>query len=290
MLDTKTLKIIEKMQRAEMTEYYVYTSIAGRIKEKSNVDIILQIAEDEKRHAEIWSKYTGKEAKAYPIKKFVYCMLNRIFGFTFTLKLMERGEIDASDVYDSIKDDVPEARLIADEEEAHENELLQMLDEDRLQYVGSMVLGLNDALVELTGTLAGLTFALQNTKLIALSGVVTGISATLSMASSEYLSARSENSEHPFKAATYTGIMYIIAVVLMVTPYLVFDSSHYMYAVISMLMVVVLIILIFTYYVAVAQDLDFKKRFLEMITISLSVALISFVIGVIVKNLLGIDV
>lgn len=290
MLDAKTLKIIEKMQRAEMTEYYVYTSIASHVKEKANVDIILQIAEDEKKHSEFWKKYTQKDAKPYPVKKFIYCMLNRVFGFTFTLKLMERGEMDASDVYDSIKEDVPEAQIIAHEEEAHEIELLQILDEERLQYVGSMVLGLNDALVELTGTLAGLSFALQNTKLIALSGVVTGISATLSMASSEYLSARSENSEHPFKAATYTGIMYIVAVVLMVTPYLLFDSSHYLYALISMLVVVVLIILVFTYYVTVAQDLNFKKRFLEMIIISLSVAMISFVIGIVVKNILGIEV
>ena len=57
------------------------------------------------------------------------------------------------------------AQKIAEDEERHEQKLLAILDEERLQYVGSMVLGLNDALVELTGTLAGLTLALQNTKL-----------------------------------------------------------------------------------------------------------------------------
>src|SRR5690606_11013439 len=98
------------------------------------------------------------------------------------------------------------------EEQEHEQALIGMLDEDRLQYVGSMVLGLNDALVELTGTLAGLSFALQNNKLVALSGLITGISATFSMASSEYLSARSEGDNNAIKSALYTGVMYIFAV------------------------------------------------------------------------------
>ena len=165
------------------------------------------------------------------------------------------------------------------------------MDEERLQYVGSMVLGLNDALVELTGTLAGLTLALQNTKLIALSGLITGVSATLSMASSEFLSARSEGREDAFKSCVYTGIAYCITVALLVLlPYLVFDDEHYLHALGTMLVTVVLIILVFTYYISVAKDLDFKKRFWEMALISLSVAAFSFVIGLLVKEALGIDI
>lgn len=290
MLDKQTLDIIKKMQRGEMTEYYVYTAIAKNLKDENNKRILQRIGSEEKNHAAVWSRYTKEESKPYRFKMYWYIFLNKIFGYTFTLKLMERGEVDASTVYETIAKDVEEAYLIAKDEDAHESELIAMLDEDRLQYVGSMVLGLNDALVELTGTLAGLSLALQNTKLIALSGLVTGISATLSMASSEYLSHRSENAEHPFKAAAYTGIMYIFAVILMVLPYLIFDSAHYMYALATMLTIVILIILVFTYYVSVAQDQPFKSRFVEMVTISLSVAALSFVIGIVVKNLLGIDV
>src|SRR5574341_282925 len=103
------------------------------------------------------------------------------------------------------------------EEDMHEQKLLAMLDEEHLHYVGSVVLGLNDALVELTGALAGLTLALQNTELIALTGLITGIAASLSMAASEYLSTRSEETEkHPFRAAVYTGIAYIITVTLLI--------------------------------------------------------------------------
>ena len=92
--------------------------------------------------------------------------------------------------------------------------------------------------------MAGLTLALQNTKLIALSGLITGVSATLSMASSEFLSARSEGREDAFKSCVYTGIAYCITVALLVLPYLVFDDEHYLHALGTMLVTVVLIILV----------------------------------------------
>ena len=50
--------------------------------------------------------------------------------------------------------------------------------------MGSVVLGLNDELVEFTGALAGFTLALSDHRLIALTGSITGIAAALSMASS----------------------------------------------------------------------------------------------------------
>ena len=50
-----------------------------------------------------------------------------------------------------------------------------MIDEEKLKYIGAVVLGMNDALVELTGTLAGLTLALQNEKLVGVAGLITGV-------------------------------------------------------------------------------------------------------------------
>ena len=213
--------------------------------------------------------------------------LSVIFGYTFALKLMEGNEGDAAYNYEDIAAEIPQAQKIAEDEDRHEQQLLAILDEERLQYVGSMVLGLNDALVELTGTLAGLTLALQNTKLIALSGLITGVSATLSMASSEFLSARSEGREDAFKSCVYTGIAYCITVALLVLPYLVFDDEHYLHALGTMLVTVVLIILVFTYYISVAKDLDFKKRFWEMALISLSVAAFLLLSACSLKRLWG---
>lgn len=290
MLNEKLMNVVRSMQKNEITGYHAYQMIAKKVKDSHNKALILKMSGEEMKHYHIWKSYTKTDVGPNRVQLFLYTISNLVFGFTFTLKIMEKLEDKANQLYKDYSVDLPEAKNISAEEEAHENELIGMLDEERLQYVGSMVLGLNDALVELTGTLAGLSLALQNTKLIALSGLVTGISATLSMMSSEYLSSRSEGAEHPFKAATYTGIMYIAAVILLVLPYLLFDSQHYLWALATMLIIVLLIILVFTYYVSVAQDLPFKKRFLEMATISISVAAIAFVIGIIVKKVLGIDV
>lgn len=289
-MNEQLLNVVKSMQKAEITGHHAYQMIAKKVKDSHNKALILKMAGEEMKHYHIWKSYTKIDVSPNRLQLFIYSISNFIFGFTFTLKIMEQLEDKATAQYEKYSVDLPEAKHISEEEEAHEKELIAMLDEERLQYVGSMVLGLNDALVELTGTLAGLSLALQNTKLIALSGLVTGISATLSMMSSEYLSSRSEGAEHPFKAAAYTGVMYVAAVIMLVLPYLLFDSQHYLWALGTMLVIVILIILVFTYYVSVAQDLPFKKRFLEMATISISVATIAFVIGIIVKQVLGIDV
>ena len=284
-----SLAIIKKMQQNELTESCIYEAIAKFAKGDENKQTLLRLSKEEHAHYEIWKNYTGMELKPEKLKVFKYTMLARIFGFTFAVKLMENGEGDAQEEYAQLATDVPESVAIRRQEEEHEQALLEILDEERLQYVGSMVLGLNDALVELTGSLAGFTFAMQNTRLIALSGLIIGISATFSMASSEFLAARSEGRDDALKSCTYTGIAYLITVILLVTPYLIFGNEQFMLALICMLVVVVLIIAGFTYYTSVAQDQPFKSRFLEMAVISISVAVISFFVGVLAKKFLGVD-
>ena len=285
-----SLEIIRKMQQNELTESVIYEAIAQFAKGDENKKTLIRLAKEEHAHYEIWKKYTGIEMKPEKLKVFKYKLLARILGFTFAVKLMENGEENAQEEYEQLATDVPESIAIRKQEEEHEDALLEMLDEERLQYVGSMVLGLNDALVELTGSLAGFTFAMQNTRLIALSGLIIGISATFSMASSEFLAARSEGRDDALKSCTYTGIAYLITVVLLIAPYLIFGSEQYILALICMLIVVVLIIAGFTYYTSVAQDQPFKSRFLEMATISISVAVVSFVVGILAKKFVGVDI
>jgi VIT1/CCC1 family predicted Fe2+/Mn2+ transporter len=276
-------------QENEITEYHIYKRLAQSLKDPKNAKIIDGIAEEELGHYEDWKKYTGVDVKPNQWKIRKYYFISRIFGFTFGLKLMESGEKSAQSNYDKIREYVPEIdRWIADERE-HENALLNMLDEERLQYAGSVVLGLNDALVELTGALAGLTLALQNVELIALSGLITGIAASLSMAASEYLSTRSEKTDkHPIRAAIYTGIAYISTVAILILPYLLF--KNYYLDLILALTSGVIIIAIFNYYISVAQDESFKARFLEMAGVSLSVAAFSFGIGYLIRIFLGVEV
>ena len=288
-LSPEALKIIRTMQQNELTESVIYEKIAKFAKGEENRQTLLRLAREEKAHYEIWKKYTDEEMKPETFKVLKYTFLARTLGFTFAVKLMERGEENAQGEYALLAQEVEESILIRQQEEEHEAALLGMLDEERLQYVGSMVLGLNDALVELTGSLAGFAFALQNNRLIALSGLIVGISATFSMASSEFLAARSEGRTDALKSCSYTGIAYLLTVIALIAPYLIFGAGQYIPALVCMLAVVVLIIAGFTYYTSVAQDQPFKSRFLEMAGISISVAVVSFVVGILAKKFLGVD-
>ena len=288
-LSEKALGIIKKMQQSELTESVIYAEIAKFAKGEQNKETLMRLSREEKAHYEIWKSYTGIEMKPNKLKVFWYKFIARLLGFTFAVKLMENGEENAQEEYAVLAEEVPESVVIRQQEEEHEEALLGMLDEESLQYVGSMVLGLNDALVELTGSLAGFTFAMQNTKLIALSGLIIGISATFSMASSEFLAARSEGRTDALKSCAYTGVAYLVTVILLIAPYLIFGNAQYMLALLCMLGVVILIIAAFTYYTSVAQGEPFGSRFWEMAIISVSVAVISFGVGILAKKFLGVD-
>jgi VIT1/CCC1 family predicted Fe2+/Mn2+ transporter len=287
-LSNEVLKTIKLFQKGEITEYYVYQNIAKKEKDEKNREILLTIAKDELRHYGIWKDITGEVVKPSKLLIFIYKVLTFIFGYTFTLRVMESGEEKAQQAYSKLKGFEDIINQITKEEEEHEQKLLDMLDEERLNYVGSMVLGLNDALVELSGTLAGLTFAFQNTRLISLSGLITGIAATLSMAASEYLSSKADNQDNALKSAVYTGSAYIVTVVLLVLPYLLISNPFVALGI--MIGVVVFIIFFFNLYISVAKNIGFKKRFLQMIIISLSVAGLSFLIGVGIEKILGVNV
>jgi len=288
-LSEEIRKKVVLFQKIEITEHYIYKRLSATIKSPENAKIVAQIADDELRHYEGLKKYSGRDVSPNWITMWWFYLISRVFGFTFGIKLMERTEKNIQKNYDDIIAAVPQAANFKHEEEVHEEKLIDMLDEERLQYAGSVVLGLNDALVELTGALAGLTLALQNVKLIALSGLITGIAASLSMAASEYLSTRSEKtSKHPVRAAIYTGFAYITTVTLLILPYLLFESYYLDLAI--ALTTAVFIIAVFNYYISVAKGESFRERFLEMAGLSLSVAAFSFVIGYFIRIWLGIEI
>jgi VIT1/CCC1 family predicted Fe2+/Mn2+ transporter len=276
-------------QRNEITEHHIYQRLAQTIQSPENRQILEHIAADELRHYQTWRAYTQQEVAPNRWSTAKYFWISRILGFTFGVKLMEAAEGKIQSDYERLQEVIPEARAIMEEEEQHEKALLGMLDEERLRYTGSMVLGLNDALVELTGALAGLTLALRDAKLIALTGSVTGIAAALSMAASSYLSTKSDDtSKNPFKASLYTGVAYIITVGLLILPYLVL--SNYFVSLGCTLAIALAIIALFNYYVAVAKSEPFKSRFLEMAGLSLSVAGFSFLVGLLMRMVFGVDV
>jgi VIT1/CCC1 family predicted Fe2+/Mn2+ transporter len=275
-------------QKKEITDHHIYKNLSTRVAGVKNRRILAQIADDELRHYNVWKVYTRKDVGPSRFKIWFYSLVSMVFGFTFGVKLMEKGEKSAYDRYSSMNGSMKEINGIIRDEEEHEQALITLLDEDRLKYTGSIVLGLNDALVELTGALAGLTFVFQKTSVIAITASITGLAAALSMAASEYLSTKSEGgTRSPFRAAFYTGIAYIAAVLVLVTPYLFLTDimASFGIAGISALC----IIAFFNYYISVARDVPFRSRFFEMAGLILAIAGVSFGAGMAIRLVFGIE-
>ncbi|MEG2140524.1 MAG: VIT1/CCC1 family protein, partial [Bilophila sp.] len=247
-MQAETLALVRQMHNNEATDQQIYTKLAQQTKSPGNREVLLRIAKDEEGHCAVWGRYTGQAPAVNRFRVGLFSLLGRVFGLVFVINLLESGEDDASETYRKLGRELPEALVIMDDEIRHEAQLAAMIKEEGLSYISSMVLGLNDALVELTGALAGFTLALGDNRMVGMAGFITGVAATLSMAASEYLSKKADTTEkHPLKAATYTGIAYMITVTLLLMPYLMTSSP--LVALGFCLLNAALIILGFTYFV-----------------------------------------
>jgi vacuolar iron transporter family protein len=285
-MDKRVRRDIERAQANEITEYHIYSQLASLERNKENSRILDDIAKSEVEHYAFFRSITGKDAEPNWCKVSFYVACARLLGLSFTLRLMEQGEVLAQGSYRALAASNPTIATIAQDERSHEISLLALINEEGLAYTGSVVLGLNDALVELTGALAGFTLALQRPRLIAVVGIITGVAAALSMAAAEYLSTKEEGVRNPVKACVYTGIAYSITVALLVAPFLFLHNPMASLGVTVALAVAV--IFVFNFYISVAKSLPFGKRFREMAAISLGVAALNYGIGLLLKKYAGV--
>jgi VIT1/CCC1 family predicted Fe2+/Mn2+ transporter len=277
-----------KFQKSEITEHLVYAKLANATRDK-NKAVLEKIAAEELCHYNEFKKYTGTDIKPDMIRVYWYAFIGRALGITFAAKLMENSEVNAAGEYEKLKGVIENIEDIIKDEKEHEAAMIRMIDEEKLGYISSMVLGLNDAIVELTGALAGFTFALQNTKVIGVAGLITGIAAALSMSAAEYLSQKSEKSgKSPLKAAFYTGIVYIAVVIVLVVPYFIVADYHAAFG--FTLIGVMCVILLFSFFVSVVKDEKFNNIFWEMTIICLGVSLVAFLIGLGARKFLNIQI
>jgi VIT1/CCC1 family predicted Fe2+/Mn2+ transporter len=284
-MDEKTIKALIRFQRNEKTEFAIYSTLAKRSRGK-NREIFQKIARDEAAHYAHFKKFTGVDVNGNPFKTFFYLTLAGIFGITFAIKLMERGEDEAHDSYNEVLSKVSQLKGIAAQELKHENALMGMIDEEKLGYLSSMVLAINNALQELTGVVVGLAFALRDSKMTGITALITGIAATLAMVASEYLSQKSEGGDgkDPAKAAVYTGVMYLTTVTMIVGPF--FLMQNYLLALALAVFDAVLIMFVFSMFMAVVKDMKFKKSFLEVFIITAIVVGVSYGIGTLIRMFL----
>jgi VIT1/CCC1 family predicted Fe2+/Mn2+ transporter len=271
-----------------VTKIIVYKNYQAKIKNSNEKQILNNVININAQQQKILSSLRKNQVKPKRLALLFNKIFTYILGYKFMLKVEERQNIKLLKLINKLQVSNDQINELATLQEQKHIAIEKIIAKKQKTYLGSMVLGLNDALVELTGVLVGLTIALSDTKLISLSALITGISASLSMASSEFLRAKIEEDINAYKSATYTGITYMIVVLLLVSPYLLISQAKYISLLITLIFVV-LILISYSYYSAVMQRKNFKTKLILMLSISLGVATISFIIAYTIKVVLGIS-
>lgn len=293
-MELKTLepgieKQLLKAQRNEITEHFIYEKLSKSAKEPHNKRVLKRIADEELKHHNICINFTCQDVKPNRLKVWFYYLVSLAFGVTFSLKFMERAERRDYIIYSELSETLPETLAIARDEIRHEKQLLDLIDDERLNYSSDIVRGMNVAIVEITGALAGLTFAFQNKELVVGTVIIIGIIMSLSVMSTEYLAAKAAfHITSPLKSLVYAGIANIFTIFILLLPYFLFRNIYVSLAV--TIGAAVIIIYVFAFYIAVVRGISIKKRFLGMALISLGITALAFGIGLLARLILHIEV
>lgn len=157
-----------------------------------------------------------------------------------------------------------------------------------LPYCGAIVLGMHDALVELSGIIAGLTFAVENNRIIVMTGAITAASASLSMAVANYQALRADDRNDAARAAVYTCAAYVVTSIMLILPFVVLENRFW--ALGAMGVIAVLIIFVFNSVTGYLTGRPFMRQFWVMLGICACVALAAFFIGQSARHFLGISI
>ena len=126
--DKELLEKIKRFQRHETTAYVLYTKIAKQQKNPNNKQVLLDFANEEKTHALFFEGYTGEKIKPKKFKVFWYSLLTYIFGYTFSIKTMEKNEEFTLSDYKALESIIPDIDKIIHDEVKHEQILIDMID------------------------------------------------------------------------------------------------------------------------------------------------------------------
>jgi VIT1/CCC1 family predicted Fe2+/Mn2+ transporter len=284
----------EKYCRDEYIDHRVYSYLAKIEKNEERKKILENFGKMEHEHYIFWKSLMKKEMKDSSLDNIrikLFILFKYIFGLIFTIKLMERNEKRVIEEYKKLinkfeGETKQKLELIIKDEIEHENFWMNQMKDETTRYLGFIILGLADAIIEITGVHAGFLGVTASTIIAGIAGLVVGISASLAMASAAYLQAKQDEGSNPRISAIYTGVFYILAAVALATPY--FMTHDMLVAFLSSLVIAVMLIGFFNFYSSVIFERKFAKEFLTSTTIILVTASISFIVGEILGNIFGI--
>lgn len=323
----KTLKEAISYYIDEMKASTLYRSLAEIESDKNVREELLKLSSMEKKHADFWKDFLQR--RGVKVKDFkpgfttsLYKFLRKIFGLAFISKIMEIGEAKTIRGYYKfyIKAELSEEekeRLeqIIEDELLHEDIFHEMGSSEKIEHLRDVFLGMNDGLVEILATVAGLTGAYSgNPYIVGVIGSIVGISGMLSMAIGTYISVKNqrqvkeqkifekkilnevlkqktsieETLEDPLKAAYYTGLFYLLGTILIVFPF--FLRLNSMYALLTSTGAAVIAWIISGFIVALTSGLSAARKITEMLITGLGAATITYIIGSLISSFLGISI
>ncbi len=274
----------------EYIDYSVYKELAKREKNEERRKLLEKLSEQEYKHFKFWKKYVPEYKERVTWHVFLMILFRRIFGLTFTLKFLERHEEKVIEEYKEFaknvsQDDRNELEEIIADEISHEKAFMNQIDEGIVKYMSFIVLGLADAIVEISGVHAGFLGVTDSTLVAGVAGLVVGFAAAISMAAAAYLQAKHDIEKSATLSAIATGIAYIGAVSLLASPY--FFTHDMITAFTTSTILAILLTAGFTYYGAVVFDRKFAREFIESVILIMATAFGAYLFGDILGRIFG---
>ncbi len=283
-------KLAAKSARDEHTDGAVYQMLSRHEKNPAFKKALESLASGEQSHYEFWKQYTREtQFKINRLKVYLTLLFRVALGLTFTMKFLERHEDAVHQRYRSMLENIPasdKARFEAmlEEEEHQEAFIMGEIHEGRVKYMSFIVLGLADAVVEISGIHAGSLGIYNRTELAGLAGVIAGMAASIAMASAAYAQAKQGFEGSAKWSAIYTGVSYMFTAIFLALPYFL-TGSMFMALGFSLFVGVVLVAMM-TYYDTVISARKFRRQFAEIAGIIFAASLILFIAGTLIRELL----
>ncbi len=272
----------------EFSDHTLYERLSKTVDaDNPYAEVLKQLSATELRHYEFWRKYVpGEEPKLAKLKLYWTLFLRRFLGLTFATRYLDRHEANVVSEYEGLAGLIPEPdrpafdEMVADEKE-HEKAFAMKVESSAVRYISFVVLGLADALVEISGIHAGSLGFYDKTEIAGLAGVIAGGAASLAMASAAYAQAKQGFKGSAKLSATYTGISYFVTAIMLATPY--FLTANMVLAMASSLAFAVVILAVTTWYSIVIQAKPFMKDFLEILLILFAATIALYAFGYLVR-------
>jgi len=176
----------------EESEARIYRYLAQRA-EGEEREILMQVAEAEKRHQQHWRDMLGEHAgkpSRPSLSSAILQFLARHFGSVFILAMAQRAESRSP-----YAEDPDATEEMAADEAIHEEIIRALATNGREKLSGNFraaVFGANDGLVSNLALTIGITASGASSSMVLLSGIAGLLSGALSMAAGEFVSVRSQ--------------------------------------------------------------------------------------------------